>query len=211
MKKILVLFLCVLLICAMPIVASAEGTSEDAVETNPTVTDGVPAEEDKPITEIIVGYVKSNPEEVIVMISVIFGAIYEFRHRRKLNGSIGTLNNNAVVVAENSATAIKAALKEAEDIANVVKEYKEEFATILNDVRKNAEEKQSLEDTLNHVETFLKTAKLATLELSNEVAELLLLANIPNSKKEELYARHSNAVHSLEAVEEVKSNDGKET
>ena len=86
-------------------------------------------------------------------------------------------------------------------------EYKAEFETVLKEIRKSAEEKKCLEDTLAHVETFLKTAKLATLELSNEVAELLVLANIPNSKKEELYARHKQAVQDLEEAEGVINND----
>ena len=134
----------------------------------------------------------------------------KIRKHKSLNGSIGTLNNNAIKVAENSAATIKEVLTEANEIANVVKTYKDEIATLLGEVRKNAEEKKNLEDTLKSVDAFLRTAKLATVELSNEVADLLLLANIPNSKKEELYARHTKALQELDAVEEVISNVGTE-
>ena len=194
MKKIFVVLLCVLMIAAVPTVAFAE---ESSTETVP----------DKTVTETVVDYVKEHIEEISVIGTLIAGMFYEIRKHRKLNGSIGTLNNNAIAVAENSAAAIKTALENVEDIARIINEYKGEFETLISEIRKSAEEKKSLEDTLNHVETFLKTAKLATLELSNEVAELLVLANIPNSKKEELYARHKQAVNELNSAEGVISSD----
>lgn len=204
MKKIFVIMLCAMLIFALPVFAYAS-------EGDPaTVTEEIATEEEASVTETIVEYVKSHIEEVSVIATLLITIVYEIRKHGKLNGSIGTLNNNAITIAENGATAVKAALTEVADIAEVVKGYKEEFTSLLSEMRHSLEEKQNLETTLAHVETFLKTAKLATLELSNEVAELLVLANIPNSKKDELYARHTKAVHELEAVEEVMSNDGKE-
>lgn len=193
MKKIFMLMLCVLLIFAVPTVVFAEDNTESA--------------EDKTITEMVVDYAREHVEELSVIGTLVAGIFYEIRSKKKLNGSIGTLNNNAIAVAENSANTIKKALEGVEDVAKVVNAYRAEFEAVLKEIRKSAEEQKSLEDTLNHVETFLKTAKLATLELSNEVAELLVLANIPNSKKEELYARHTKAVHELEEAEGVINND----
>ena len=89
-----------------------------------------------------------------------------------------------------------------------LKNYKEELEAILKEVRKNGEEKQSLEQMLTKVETFLNTSKLACLEMSNEVADLIMLSNIPTTKKSELYGRHMQKVHELEAAEGVNSNDG---
>ncbi len=212
MKKIFVFILCVMLICAVPFVASAEENVTDVTEQTETVP-----EVEKTTTEIVVDYVKSHIEELSVMGTLLLTIFYEIRKHGKLTGSIGTLNNNAIAVAENSATTIKTALTEVEGIADVVKNLKDEFASFLAEVKKSAEEKKSLEDTLSHVETFLKSAKLATLELSNEVAELLVLANIPNSKKEELYSRHRAAVDAIATAEtvvehtEVKEDDGNET
>lgn len=213
MKKIFVFILCVMLICAVPFVASAEETLPEVPEQTETVpeTDEVI---EKSITEEIVDYVKSHIEELSVIGTLLATIFYEIRKHGKLNGSIGTLNNNAIAIAENSADAIKTALTEVVDIADTVKNYKDEFASLIAEVKKSAEEKKSLEDTLAHVETFLKSAKLATLELSNEVAELLVLANIPNSKKEELYSRHRAAVDAIATAEtavehtEVKEDDG---
>ena len=197
MKKIFLVLLCVLMIAAVPTVAFATDGEGEITETVP----------DKTMTETVVDYVKEHIEEISVIGALIVGMFYEIRKHRKLSGSIGTLNNNAIAVAENSASAIKTALENVEDIAHIINEYKGEFEALLSEIRKSAEEKKSLEDTLNHVETFLKTAKLATVELSNEVAELLVLANIPNSKKEELYARHKQAVDELNAAEGVINSD----
>ena len=74
---------------------------------------------------------------------------------------------------------------------------------VLEEIRKNAEEKESLEDTLRTVTKALETSKMASMELANEVAELLVLANIPPSKKEELYSRHRAAVDAIETAEKT--------
>jgi hypothetical protein len=200
MKKILAFILIAMLLLATPIVAFAEGDPAEEAET----------ETEKTMTETIADYLKSHIEEISVMGTLVMSMIVGGKSKKSILGTVGTVNNNAIAIAENSASTIKTALEEVADIANIVKGYKDEFAALLYEVRKSADEKESLETTLTHVENFLKTAKLATLELSNEVAELLVLANIPTSKKDELYARHVKAVHDLEVVEEVMSHDGKE-
>lgn len=206
MRKLIAFMLCAMLIFALPVVAYAEDEIPVTGEENIIEE----AETEKPITDVIAEFVQDHLTDLGVIGTLLMTIFYEIRKHKSLNGSIGTLNNNAIKVAENSAATITKVLSEAQDIANVVKTYKDEIALLLGEVRKNAEEKQSLEDTLKSVDSFLRTAKLATLELSNEVAELLLLANIPNSKKEELYSRHNKAVQELEAVEEVISNVGTE-
>lgn len=194
-----------------------EVTPEIEEEEAPKTEEVVTETEEKSMTEEIVDYFKSHLEEFSVIGTLLGMVFYEIRKHGKLNGSIGLLNNNAIAMAQNSTNAINASLEKVEGfvekvegIANVVMGYKDEFEAVMSEIRKNAEEQKATEETLSHVATFLKTAKLATLELSNEVAELLVLANIPTSKKDELYARHMNAVHELEVAEEVMSNDGKE-
>ncbi len=194
MKKILVLMLCVML---MVTVFTVTASAAEAVAS------------EKSATEVVVSYVKSHIEEISVIGTLLLTIIYEVRKHGKLNGSIGTLNNNAIAVAQNSAETIKAALAGVEGIADVVNKYKDEIESLLGEIRKSAEEKQALENTLSHVEGFLKTSRLATIELSNEVAELLVLANIPISKKEELYSRHRAAVNAIADAEgEVTAHDG---
>ena len=179
------------------------------VETEPTT-----AEEDlKTFCDKIVEWALENFEELSVIVSLIAGVYYSIRKHGWLNKAISTLNNNAVVVAEDSRTAIGNALAEVHGVAATVNEYKEMVVALLAEVRQNDEEKKRLEAALMQVESYLKTAKLANVELANEVAELLVLANIPNAKKEELYARHLAAVGAITDAEntEVKTDDnGKE-
>ena len=95
---------------------------------------------------------------------------------------------------------------------NTLAAYGTKIEEFLAEFRANAKEKQKLEVLLEKAESLLETAKLANVELANEVAELLVLANIPNSKKEELYARHLAAVNAMTEAEhtEVIHNDGEE-
>ena len=217
MKKILAIMLCIMLISLTPVIAFANDSVDNVPTTEEVVTDteiSVDAEVVKEtLPEKIVGFITENytgSSLISLAVTIVVYIFYEIRKHRILNASIGTLNNNAITVAENSAKSIKEMLTEAKQVAGVVDNYKDEMIALLTEIRQSAEEKETIQDTLKNVEAFLKTAKLATLELSNEVAELLVLANIPNSKKEELYSRHVKAVKELSAAEEVTSNDGTE-
>jgi hypothetical protein len=201
MKRFLV-FMLVVMLMALPLVASAE-------EAEPVTTETTSEQAEESMTDIVVEYVKDHIEEILVVIFMAVGSLYEARLRGKLNGSVGTLNNNAISIAQNSAATIKEALAGVEAIAGVVNKYKDDLEGLLGEIRKSAEEKKALEDTLTHVEGFLKTSKLATIELANEVADLLVLSNIPVSKKEELYSRHRAAVDAIAVAEgEVTAHDG---
>lgn len=189
MKKIFVLLMCAMLICAVPVSVFAE---ESATE---------PVTEEAPITDQIVDYVKSHVEEITVIVTFLAGSLYDRRLRRKLNGSIGTLNNNAIGVANNSADAIKSALEKVDGISGIVKLYTDKIETLMAEIRDNDEERRALKEALVRVESYLATSKSATVEMANEVAELLVLANIPNAKKDELYSRHTKAVHSIAETE----------
>lgn len=215
MKRLLAILLCtIVLVCAMPIAVFAE--DDVTVETTETpkqdITESEAWKEAELTTEKIVGYIQAHLEEISVIATLILTLFYQLRKHASLNKSIGTLNNNAVEVAESSAATIGEALKNMTDISGVVSGYKEEMARMLNEVRANEEEKLKLASTLATVNKYLETAKAANLELSNEVAELLVLANIPNSKKEELYSRHRAAVDAIASAEntEVNADDEQE-
>lgn len=234
MKKIFAILICAFLICAMPIVAFAEDGISEAVDEETSATEDLPTENESATegeilgekdthkseaeiqaeltTEKIVKYVQDHLEEISVIITMILTVFYQVRKHKVLNKSISTLNNNSVTIAENSSTAVGNALAGVRGVSDVVLSYKDEIATLLAEVRQNAEEKKRLEAALTEVETYLKTAKLANVELANEVAELLVLANIPNSKKEELYSRHLAAVGAIADAEktEVKEDVGQE-
>lgn len=216
MKKIFALLVCAFIMCAMPIVAYAEeATTEPAVTEEVTETEAVTeATPDVLTTEEIVKWVEKHLEEVIVVVSMAVMSVYQAITKLSLNKSVALCNNNAVSVVENSNDVIRYTLSKVEEASASVDRYKEEIVALLTEIRQSDEEKKRLETAFAEVVNYLRTAKLANMELANEVAELLVLANIPNSKKEELYARHRAAVAAIDAVDnaetEVTEDVGKE-
>lgn len=220
MKKILVLILCAFLVCAFAVVVSAEDGSVSSEELNGVGTENLPTEDaNTPESEnsgsenvvtlysdMVIEWAKNNVDKIALVVVAIATAVIERITVTKAKKAIGISNNNAVAVSENSTLAIGNALTAVTDAASVVNGYKEEMAKLLAEVRANAEEKMKLEQALSDASAFLKTAKLANVELANEVAELLVLANIPNSKKEELYSRHLAAVGAIAEAEKIEVN-----
>ena len=232
MKRAIAFIICLLIALALPLVAFAEGetTAKEAEEDLPAVVETVAVSEtttvpeteapptDEEVAEIvktssekIVAWVKKNYEEIWVIVWSLLIAIVIAARNKILDKTVKTLNNNAVSVSENSTNAIKESNSNVILASAIMEEFKEKMASMLEEVRMSAEEKKVLEDKLAEVTNLVKTAKLANVELANEVAELLVLANIPNSKKEELYARHRAAVDAIASAEnEVIADDGKE-
>lgn len=248
MKKILAFIICIVLVCAMPLVTFAEDEVSDPVGDGSSVTENLPAE-DETVTEgenegeevapeptpepditpepepepeptptptpeptpgnppeteeifvlttdMIINWVTGHWEEISVVVTLILNAILYLRKHAALNTSVGTMNNNSIKIAKESQEAVETALA-------TVQGFKEEITNLLAEVRANEEEKQKLQETLNESNALLKSAKLANKELADEVAELLVLANIPNSKKDELYARHLKAVAAIADAEKM--------
>lgn len=217
MKRIIAVLLCMLFVFAMPLVAFAEETEvveTEVVETTPEEPTEEKSEaqiEAELTTEKIVAYLQDNLEEIGVIITMILTVFYQVKKHASLNKSIGILNNNAVSVAESSSKTIGDALTNISIISGLVDGQKTEFANLLEEVRANEEEKQKLADTLASVEKYLATTKEANIALANEVAELLLLANIPTSRKDELYAAHLATVARIKALEESEVTDNDNT
>ena len=217
MKKILVILavlMCALMVCVMPVAALEDGMvmDSDVSETETEAPTNEKPEAAELTTEIIVTYIKEHLEELSVILTMILTVFYQARKHLALNKSITTMNNNTVSVAENSAAAIANTINGMSNMAEVVTSYKAELERTLAEIKANVEEKREMKSMLEKVNKHLETSKAANLEFSNELAELLVLANIPNSKKEELYARHRASVDALEAAEiaEVKEDDREE-
>ena len=188
MKKLFMILLCALLMIA--VTSTVALAAEDTPETEESLT----------ITEEVVNYVTGHAEQILAMAAAIASTIIVKLITGKLSSSVGTLNNNAITIAKDAGDKLSEA-------TNELKEYKEKMTVLLEEFRKTEEDKLTLEDMMTKVLTFIETSKLATIELSTELSELLLLANIPVSKKEELYARHKDAIHKLEEAEGVINND----
>ena len=208
MKKLIIIMLCAMLILALPIFASAEEIDVSTPESEIAVEDENSASE-KTVTENIADYVLENIDKLVVIVVMAGYSIVESRIRGKMNGSIGTLNNNAIAIANNSANAINTAMDKVETVANKIKEYEEKFDSLIETIRVSEEEKKALQLALTKVESYLKAAKLANIEFANELANLLCCANIPNAKKDEFYKKHLEGIHKIE-MEEVKCDDSSE-
>ena len=219
MKKLFAFLVCIALMCAMPVVAFAEEAEPAPVETeevsvdNPTTeaeivtegeitaTEAVTDEATVLTTDQIVKWVEDHLEEISVVITLVITSLFQVVKHSSLNKSVALCNNNAVAIAENSNDAVQTALAKVESASAVVEAYKDEIVALLAEIRQSDEEKKRLETAFAEVNNHLKTAKLANVELANEVAELLILANIPNAKKEELYSRHRAAVDAIDAAD----------
>lgn len=210
MKKSKIYIVLIVLLCIAVVIgiakfaASATDEIPTSVVTEAVEVESTPTEEEAANTPIIttdeiVKWILSHLEEILVMIVSAVLAIYQKRSNSSTKKSIATCNNNAVSIAENSNGFVATALTELAAMTALVQESKGEIKELLAEIRLNDEEKKLLRAELANNQRYLKTAYLANIELSNEVAELLILANIPNSKKEELYARHRAAVAAIEA------------
>lgn len=188
MKKIFMIMLCVLLLFAVPTVVFAESGEATESEENPT------------ITEQVANYVTDNAEEILTMVAAFASAVIVKLIIGKLSSSVSTLNNNAINIAKEAGEKLEAASKKFED-------YEGKMLEFMAKLERSEAEKKLLETNLNSVETFLETAKLAVVNLADELAELLLLANIPNAKKESIYSMHQEAMKKLKEIEGVINND----
>lgn len=192
MKKIFAILMCTFLLLTFSVTTFAEEITpaEDIV-----IEETEEASEPFDISiDDIVSYVKEHYEEISVILGLIVSALYSLRLNKKTANSITTVNNNAVAIAENSASSMAA-------MSSVVEQYQTQMEAMLAEIRRNDKERADLEESLAEVTKYLKATRLANVELGNEVAELLILANIPNSKKDELYARHLAAVNEIALAE----------
>jgi vacuolar-type H+-ATPase subunit I/STV1 len=138
------------------------------------------------------------------MVTLIGYGIVLFRKIKTIIKSAGTINNNAITIADKSSNFMSEALSNIEATSGVVKGYEERIVAVLEAFQKTLEDKKSLEEVNKRLETelveirnYLKTSTDANVEFANELAELLGLANIPNYKKEEIGARHLESVKAI--------------
>ena len=220
MKKFLAITLVTFLLLTFSVTtfAEVESSAEEIVtEEVSVVEDTSVAEENTSLkdkiyslditVEDIMSWIENNYDKISVVVTLLFSVLFAIRRSKKINNAITTVNNNSVAIAKNSEDSMVG-------MSNTVTQYSDSMSAMLAEIRRNNEERASLEESLTEVSKYLKATRLANLELANEVAELLILANIPNSKKDELYSRHLAAVNAISEaekvvaeIEEVKENE----
>lgn len=213
MKKIIVFILALALIASLLTVPSLALSSPDLANEVEAVspTDNTPEDEtategensgesDIPFTQKIVNFITENytgSSLIALAVTVVTYLFYAIKSGKKLTGTITKLNNNSVTIAQTSAAKV-----------NDVTAFKTQIQELLTRFEKTEEEKANLQEVLSNVTKFINASKLATIEMSNEVAELLVLANIPNAVKDDILARHNAAVKAIGAAEGGNSDDG---
>lgn len=231
MKKILIVLFAIIFVLTLPmsVVASEmpeeEGTltEEQTTEENNnalgsdenqpenTLPESSTPERTETFSDKLISFITENYTGSALFgfaITAIIDIIYTVKKNRRLSASIGTLNNNAVAVAENSGQAINGVLVQLNNVRDTIDGYKNEMSALLQSLRNEAAEKLTLEQIIKGISERLDKFMLADKELSDEIAQLLNLSNLPNSVKDELYARHIAAVKLIEG--EVSTNDGNE-
>lgn len=207
MKKLLIVACCALLICLIPVSAfAAEADSADSAESAAFAA---------LVSKQFEQWVIPHLEEISVIVTLIVSCACQIHKNKLLSKSVGTMNNNTVAIAEQSASMMDRALVGMESASLAVKGYDERIEALLTAHGAALEDREKLETELNELKQYLRTSAAANVEFANELAELLGLANIPNYKKEEIGARHLAAVRSLAAADpnpenEVNCHDGQE-
>lgn len=206
MKRIIAVLLCMLFVFAMPLVAFAEET--EVVDTEVVETEPVEEETDvELITDAIAEFLKENSVDLGLVLSIIAAIIAWLRENKNLKKTIGTLNNNAVAVAEKSSSTIGDAMTNISIFSGLFESMKNEFAKLLEEARANEQEKKELKDLLVKTKKYLEVSKEANIAMAAEVAKLITLANLPTSVKDELYASHLALVAKINALEEAEVTD----
>jgi hypothetical protein len=130
-----------------------------------------------------------------------------------VNKALGEAKEIMQAISDGNTAALTETLGKAETIAATVVSFKEVMETFLERIGDIESDKVATREALLKACNTMEACKKASIEEGNIVAELLMLANIPNSKKEEIYARHLSAVNAIAETEksEVATDDGKET
>lgn len=212
MKKILVFILALMLVCVTPLVAYAEGeaveesnsapATEIATESeiSPSVVEKIATEWDhlkNLFSENFEDWILAHLEEISVVVTLIMTAFYNMRKHKLLNKSMGTLNNNAITVAQTSNDFMGNALMQMQNASGAVVQYDERITALLEAFKTTAEDKAMLERELVEIKNYLKTESEANIEFANELATLIALSNIPIYKKDELGSAHVARVNAI--------------
>jgi hypothetical protein len=235
MKKIFALILCFMFI-AVPISAYAENESEETIteeilpeetvipKENPTsAPEGDTGNNWNEVKDTISGafvkWVEPNLEEIGVVVTLIGYGIVLFKKLASVLKSLGIMNNNTITISKENANRMEQAMTAVTGYEERIKVLLEHYTSLAETLVQTAEDKKKLESELVEIKNYLKISADANLEFSNELAELLGLANIPNYVKEEIGARHVAAKNNiieaekkaaalLTAPEEVTVDDG---
>mgnify|MGYP007115386702 CR=1 FL=1 len=103
MKRFL-LAIVLIIVCLSSLCIAAKAEEALPVEGEIVTEEASTFEELKTaVSDAIVDWILPHIEEIAVIISLFGTLVYNFRRNKALDRSVGTLNNNAVAIAKNSA------------------------------------------------------------------------------------------------------------
>lgn len=191
-----------------------------------TPIDETPVEEVKlTLSELIAKWLEANADTISLIISIIGAVAVMWKKLSDVLKAMGIINNNAVTVANDSATQIAEVKDKLVSASESVTGYNERISELLGAFSTLLNENKDLKAEILELKNYLHTATDANIEMGNLLSELLDLANIPNHIKTRLGNRHLEAVRAIldaearanvvmadtnaveETVEEVKEND----
>ena len=210
MKRIIMLLLCVMMLL-VPLSASAEESytpeNEITAETESVPPTEVAEDDWSTITGAVKEWIEPNLEEISVVVTLIGYGILLFTKLGNILKSMGTMNNNNITISKKNADFMEQAVDSINNASGAVTGYDARIVALLSAFQQTAEDKKRLEAELLEMKSYLIASSKSNLEFSNELAELIALANIPNYKKEELGARHVAAKDAIISFEEKAAND----
>lgn len=138
----------------------------------------------------IMVWVQEHAEEIGVIVTLIGYGITLFKRLKSNDKKVVTLNNNAIAIAKESTACVEKAMESIEAVTLVVDEYKTIMDKLLEAYNSSEDARKKLETELIETKEYLRVDSMANLEFANMFEELLVLANIPNYKKQEMGERH---------------------
>ena len=191
-------------------IPSTSDTETVTTTANTTANENTTESEKTPEStwsEKLANFIRANVTEtslVTFAMALIAFCIEHLTSNKKLRNNIGVLNNNAIEIANTSATKTEENTKELSSLKDAISLFMDSLLGRVNDtlgtISKTAEERDELEKKLAENNKLLERTIIAVKDCSDMVANLLIMSNIPNSKKEEVYSRHLELVKLLEDI-----------
>lgn len=172
-----------------------EDTTPPAEGTPPTASENTDnkfswEEVKNTFSTTVMMWIQEHLEEIGVIVTLIGYGIALFKKLKTNNKSVVTMNNNAIAISKKATDYMEKAMESIESNKSVIAEYKEKMDMLLEAYKSSEDARKKLEIELLETKEYLRVDSMANLEFANMFEELLVLANIPNYKKEEMGKRH---------------------
>jgi hypothetical protein len=170
-------------------------TDEPIVDTP---TEDTPVEEVKmTLSELVAKWLEDNADTISLIVSIVGAVAVMWKKSSDVLKAMGIINNNAVTVANDSATQIAEVKDKLVGASESITSYNDRMTVLLDAFNVLLGENKNLKEELLELKNYLKISANSNIEFSNELAELISLSNIPNYKKDEIGESHIERVRAI--------------